>query len=113
MKKIQTLAEFLGTEDAYSAPLDETREEMSVKDFCRGILTSREYRQSIRDRIALGNLPPAVELRLYDYAYGKPPDKVEHTGKDGQPIETITEVRRVVVRVPDGSQMKSEAEVIH
>jgi len=73
--------------------------ELSIKDFCRGVLSSREYRQSVFDRVALGTLPPAVEIRMYDYAYGKPVDRIEHTGEGGAPI--ITEVRRVVVRAED------------
>ncbi len=112
MKKLQTLAESLGIEDTY-VPLAENREPQTIQEFCESVLTSKEYRQSIRDRIALGNLPPAIELRLYDYAYGKPVDKVEHTGKDGNPIETITEVRRVIVRTPVDEESREIEEVVH
>lgn len=92
---LQTLAEFLGTDQATPEPTE--LPQLTVKDFCKGVLESREYRQSVLHRITLGTLPPAVECRMYDYAYGKPPDRVEHSGPDGKPIETITEVRRVVV----------------
>ena|SRR2546423_947900 len=71
--KSQTLAEFLGSSDdpvAYEPPRD-------VKSFCRGILSSREYRASLLDRITLGTLSPAIECRLYDYAYGKPIERFE------------------------------------
>jgi phage terminase small subunit len=37
-------------------------------------------------------------LKLIGKHVGIFPDKVEHTGKDGGPIETVTEVKRVVVR---------------
>lgn len=95
---VQSLAEFLGTASQLeSSYVDCT--DLTVRDFCRGVLQSREYRQSVLDRITLGLLPPAVECKMYDYAYGKPPDRVEHTGKDGRPIESITEVRRVVIHV--------------
>lgn len=32
---------------------------------------------SLRRRILADNLPPAVECKLFEYAYGKPVDKVE------------------------------------
>jgi hypothetical protein len=110
LEKLQTLAEFLGTDQALNLPTE--LPQLTVKDFCRGVLESREYRQSVLQRVTLGNLPPAVECRMYDYAYGKPPDRVEHTGADGKPMEMITEVRRVIVRVPieDEEQL---AESVH
>ena len=88
----QTLAEFLGTTEQQSQV---DFPELTVRDFCRGVLQSLEYRQSVKDRIALGTLPPAVECRMYDYAYGKPVEHVEHTGKDGGAI--VTRVERVIV----------------
>jgi hypothetical protein len=68
-----------------------------AKAFALAVLSSREFRQYIVNSLALGTLPPGVITRLMDYGWGKPPDRVEHTGKDGQPIETVTEVRRVIV----------------
>ena len=97
MPHLQTLAEFLGTDQASNLPTE--LPQLTVQDFCKGVLESREYRQSILQRIVLGTLPSAVELRMMDYGWGKPPERIEHTGKDGKPIETITEVRRVVIRV--------------
>lgn len=96
MDRVPTLAEFLGTDQVPDAPTQ--LPQLTVKEFCRGVLESQEYRKSVIQRVILGSLPPAVECRMYDYAYGKPPDRVEHSGPDGKPIETITEVRRVVVR---------------
>lgn len=58
-------------------PSDEELLSMSVRDFARGILRSRDYRRSIIQRVVLGNLPPAVEVLLYHYAEGKPVDKLE------------------------------------
>lgn len=52
-----------------------------------------------------------VEIRLWDKPQplkltgrhvGLYPDKVEITGKGGGPIETVTEVRRTIVKAPDG-----------
>lgn len=60
-------------------PSDEELLSMSVRDFARGILRSRDYRRSIIQRVVLGELPPAVEVLLYHYAEGKPVDKLEVT----------------------------------
>lgn len=40
-------------------------------------------------------------LRLMGKQIGLFPDKMELTGRDGKPIETVTRVERVIVRVPD------------
>jgi hypothetical protein len=77
-------------------PVEIEPEEITARSFCRGILSSHEYRLSIERRIFLNELPAAVECLLYHYAYGKPTERVEHTGKNGDPI--VTEVRRVIVR---------------
>jgi hypothetical protein len=112
MPRVETLAGFLGTDQAdLSAPTE--LPQLTVKEFCQGVLESREYRQSVITRIALGTLPAALELRMYDYAYGKPPDKVEHSGPDGQPIETVTEVRRVIVRASEAKTLLGELQEEH
>lgn len=42
-----------------------------------------------------GRLSPG-ELKIFmDYKYGKPPEKIEITGKDGGPVNLV---RRIVVR---------------
>src|SRR5438477_7196033 len=66
------------------------------KVFCQKVLETREFRQYIMNGIALGDLPPAIMCRIIDHVWGKPPERVEHTGKDGAPI--ITEIRRAIVR---------------
>jgi hypothetical protein len=75
----QSLLTFLGNERA--EPQQSSAHNLlscdNVRDFCRGILSSREYRQSVLDRIIIGQLAPAVECRFYDYAYGKPVERVE------------------------------------
>lgn len=98
--KLQSLAEALGTslEPVPSAPA-ELVDITDPKSFAEAVLSSYEFRQYILASLKLGSLPAAVTCRLMDYAWGKPPDRVEHTGKDGKPIETITEVRRVIIHV--------------
>lgn len=119
-EKFQSLADVLGTspigtpDEAKLDEFDKLVDIDSVEDFCRGILNSAEYRRSILHRIHLGILPAAIELRFYDYAHGKPAERVEHTGKDGKPIETaVTVVRRVVVRPGDKLDEKRSADVVH
>ena len=70
-------------------------EEMTAKEFALKMLSSPEFYTYIKTGIQYGTLPSAIVCRLMDYGWGKPPERVEHTGKDGNPI--ITEVRRVVV----------------
>lgn len=50
---------------------------LTVKDFCRGVLNSQEYRESLYRRVLLDELPPAVECMMWDRAWGKVVDKVE------------------------------------
>jgi hypothetical protein len=49
---------------------------------------------------------------MYDYAYGKPVEHVEHTGEHGQPIEVITRVVRVIVD-PELDDYVPETTVMH
>ena len=52
-----------------------------AKRFAQAVLTSPEFRTYIVDKLTLGDLPPAIVCRLMDYAWGKPAERVEHTGK--------------------------------
>lgn len=61
-------------------------------------LESPEYQKSLADRIKNGTLPPAIEVMLWYYAYGKPVDNValhstSGAGLDVQdvPIEALRE----------------------
>lgn len=44
--------------------------------FARQLLTSQTYRDELQKKIASGTLPPAVEIMLWAYAYGKPPEHI-------------------------------------
>lgn len=81
------------------------------REFAKAVLESRDFRQYIVDGLKRRDIPATLVLRLMDYAdgWGKPPERVEHTGKDGRPIETVTEVRRVVIYV-DARQ--NDAEIV-
>lgn len=85
---------------------------LTGKSFADAVLRSEEFRLYIVEGLTEKTLPPAVLCRLIDHGWGKPPDRVEHTGKDGQPIETITEVRRVIVRMPV-EEPEEQSKVVH
>ena len=112
---MKTLAESLGLDNSpFDVEPKSTIDDivfLTAKDFALSILESAEYRQSILRRVIADELPSAIEAKLMDYGWGKPPDRVEHTGKDGQPIETVTEVRRVIVRMeaPIESELEERA----
>src|ERR1051326_6377433 len=71
------------------APAPEPMPKLTAKAMCRDILNSPQYRRSLIDRIIFKELPPAVECRLWDYAYGKPVERVEMKDKSN-PLEGAT-----------------------
>lgn len=114
MEKFQSLADYLGVEGAPSGgqpakPVTHLEDIAGdAKAFCDAVLNSFEFRQYIVHGLILGSIPAAVMIRVMDMAgWQKPPERHEVTGRDGQPIETITEVRRVIVRVPPQSEETS------
>jgi hypothetical protein len=120
VEKFQSLADFLGVQDPRpdeGAALPDAEALVDVsdpKEFCEKVLESREFRQYIMNGITLGDLPPAVMCRIIDHAWGKPVDRVEHTGKDGQPIETIKIVRVVVdPRIDDETVLDLTKSSVH
>jgi hypothetical protein len=48
-----------------------------AKSFALELLRTPEYKLSVERRMRAGTLPPAVELRLMDYAWGRPVEHVE------------------------------------
>jgi hypothetical protein len=108
VQKTPSLADFLNVVDP-RAPEDlPPQTEPSILDaldiddpteFCKKIVGSREFRQYIMNGVVLGDLPPAIGCRIIDHAWGKPPERVEHSGPGGKPI--VTEIRRVIVQAPD------------
>ena len=111
MEKVQSLADFLGSLnppglDPQPAPAVAESSRVVLEDitdakvFAEAVLNSREFRLYVINSLVLGTLPSAIATRIMDYAWGKPPERVEVTGKDGQPIETVTEVRRIIIPAP-------------
>lgn len=113
---MESLADFLGVEHLPRDPavpaktplVDDTT---TIQEFAKRVLASREYRQSVVDRIVTHSLPAQIEAMLYHYAEGKPTERVEHTGKDGSPI--VTEIRRVIVRAPSFDEDDVPVTVTH
>lgn len=104
MDKPRNLAEYLGISDPRHpevAPTAPFADLTSPKKFCQAILQSPEFRTYLLNGVLLGNLPPQILLRIMDVGWGKPTERIEHTGQDGRPIETITQIRRIVVHVDE------------
>lgn len=113
---MESLADFLRLPDQAPAPREEERirfEDMTGEQFAQAVLRSREFYSYIVNSLALGTLPAAVVGRIMDMGgWTAPPKRVEHTGKDGAPIETVTTVRRVIVRAGDSMDEDEEPVVI-
>jgi len=105
---MQSLADFLGTapSDGHPEP-DFYDKKLTAKEFCEAVLNSLEFRRYIVNGLTLGVIPPAILLRIADYGWGKPIERVEHTGVDGGPV--VTEIRRVIVK----AQLDVEEESVH
>ena len=72
--------------------------------FAQAVLSSQEFEQYVMIGIVKRDIPPTVLLRLMDYAekWGRPSDRIEHTGKNGDPM--VSEIRRVIVHPQEETQ---------
>lgn len=118
MQKVQSLAEYLGTAPVSTESAAPRLEDIAgdAEAFCQAVLNSLEFRQYIVHGLTLGSIPAAVMIRVMDMAgWQKPPERVEHTGKDGKAIELVSEVRRVIVRPGDilEPDIQDESRVTH
>lgn len=78
--------------------------------FARDLLNSEEYRASLRDRIKSKTLSPAVEVMLWHYGYGKPPETVEITDNRGDVSQMTPEQQRELAE--HAVQMLREADEV-
>lgn len=53
-----------------------------VRKFSREVLEDPLYRENVKMRALVGELPPQIEALLYYYAYGKPVEQIELTPSD-------------------------------
>ena len=101
---MKSLAEALHLDDptptsSIPVPTQTTVERLCAytgKEFAQAVLDSLEFRRFIVQSLQLGELPAAVLIRLMDYGWGVPAKKIEHTGQDGAPIETVKIIRVIV-----------------
>lgn len=94
---MRTLADVLGVKDPENKEAPEPTEppkKLSAKALSRELLNSKQYRASLLRRILADDLPPAVECRLMDYAWGKPIEKVEVDDKRKQLEQMSTQELR-------------------
>ncbi len=57
-----------------------------VRELAQSFLANPKYRANLRARLEDGTVPPAVEAMLWHYAYGKPAERLEHSGPDAGAI---------------------------
>ena len=95
---MESLADYLNLRNENPPePLEElSLDGLTPKELALKILHSREFYQYVLNGLTLGELPPAILTRLMDYAWGKPPERVEHTGANGRPIESMKIVRVII-----------------
>jgi len=53
--------------------------DLDARSLARMVLNSTQYRESLMRRILFDELPPAVETKLMDYAWGRPTERIEIT----------------------------------
>ena len=72
-----------------------------IRTFARNLLADRDYRRTLRARLKDLTLDPGLIRMLYQYAFGRPPDKLEISGPDGGPIRASA-----VIYLPDNGREK-------
>ncbi len=70
-------------------PGTENKRTTEAREFARRLVDDEEYRRRLRERLLAGSAGP-MEILLWAYAHGKPPDRVE-TGGPGAFAELSTE----------------------
>lgn len=114
MERLQSLAEYLGTAPPEEGIAPRLEDITDGETFAKAVINSREFRGYIINGLVLGSIPAAVLVRVMDLAgWQAPPKRLEVTGRDGKPIEHVTEVRRVVVRIPEVAQGESRSSTVH
>lgn len=89
---MKSLAEFLGVVDPLQPDVpaaDAPSPTLSAKSFCREILQSADYRAHVLRCVLLDTLPAAIEMMLWDRAYGKLTNRVE-VEDTTQALENLT-----------------------
>ena len=88
--KPQSLADLLGVQDPQQPDFPVAPSpKMTAKAFCKDIINTVQYRESLLRRIVMDTLPSAVECMLWDRAHGKTVEKVE-VKDTSAPLERLT-----------------------
>lgn len=58
-----------------------------IRKFSLQLLMDPIYRRELRKRLKDHTIDPGIHRMLYQYAYGRPPEKIELSGPDGGPID--------------------------
>lgn len=77
----------------------------NAKDLANAVLSSLDFAEYITEGLRTRTISPMIIIRLMDYAegFGKPTERVEHSGDT-----VVTEVRRVVVRTKEETTEETE-----
>lgn len=101
----KTLAELLAVDDPRTnEPMPQPyAEPRSAKEFARQCLGSPEYRASIFRRILTDELSPQMECRLWDYAWGKPLERMQiedkSTNLEDAPVELLEQRMKFLLSI--------------
>lgn len=107
---MESLADYLGVDKEGKAASDEPEVVYTAKEFCDKVLASFEFRTYILNHLHLGTLPAAIMIRIMDIGWGKPAERIEHSGE----VAVSRVVREVVTpRQLDSRSKTSEKEKVH
>jgi hypothetical protein len=65
------------------------RRTQEIEEFARSIIEHPDVQLKLLDDALAGTLPPAVMQMLFYYAYGKPVERIEHSGNAQKPLQVI------------------------
>ena len=87
----KNLAEFLGVQNPRERESPRTPDPgiLTPKRFCQAVLNSPEFRTYIVNGLVLGDIPPAIVIRLMDTGWGKPVDRLE-VHETAAPLEQLS-----------------------
>jgi hypothetical protein len=77
-----------------------------AQEFAAGLLDDPDYQASLKMRLNAGLLPPALEVRLYEYRYGKPVDKMVDLSEQ-MDLSSLSLEELATLRAEADSQLKA------
>lgn len=112
MCRYHSIARDSATNSSEDSPVNPPFKIENAQEFAKAVLESVEFREYILAGLKSQKLPAAIVLRLMDYAegWGRPPERIEHTGRDGDAI--ITEIREVIIHAQPEQQPQVPQQII-